>query len=86
MSGWQAMAGAMTRTELSMASLFARYIGLGGVSTAALLADHVGGGGSLSQCEHDLAVLAINERFLEMNLSDRLPYLRDDAPRWRGGG
>ena len=31
--------------------------------------------------EHDLAVLALNERFLELDQTERLPYQLDDTPR-----
>jgi hypothetical protein len=55
-----------------MAALWARYMGLGGVATAAELDDHVVWGGPLSTLEHEVAVHAINERFLELHQPERL--------------
>ena len=71
---WQALAPARQRADLSMAALFIRYVGLGGVASSAQLSAHFSSGGPLSEMEHDVAVQAINERFLELHDPERLPY------------
>ena len=58
-----------------MAALFIRYVGLGGLASSAQLSAHFASGGPLSVMEHDVAVHAINERFLERNDPERLAYL-----------
>ena len=57
-----------------MSALYIRYVGLGGVASSAQLRAHMASGGPLSMMEHDVAVHAINERFLELHDSERLPY------------
>ncbi len=73
---WTALTPALERSGLSMADLYVRYVGLGGSDTRRALTDHLRSGGPMSIAEHDLAVLALNERFIEMNIADRLPYER----------
>ena len=72
--GWRALAPACRRAGLSMAELYIRYVALGGSASSIRFAHHVGGGSALDVDEHDLAVLALNERFLEMEQLERLPY------------
>lgn len=71
---WEALTPARQRAGLSMSELYFRYIALGGSAPSALLAQHFSAGARLPVGEHDLAVLALNERFLEMNAPERLPY------------
>jgi hypothetical protein len=71
---WQALSPAQRRADLSMAALFIRYVGLGGVATSGQLSAHFTSGGPLSAMEHDVAVHAINERFMERHDPERLPY------------
>jgi hypothetical protein len=80
-SAWQDLAPARQRADLSMAALYLRYVALGGGATAAQLGAHVASGGTLAPLEHDIAVHAINERFLELDDPERLPYEAGDAPR-----
>jgi len=49
-------------------------VGLGGLASPAQLSAHFASGGPLSVTEHDVAVHAINERFLELRDPERLPY------------
>jgi hypothetical protein len=63
-----------------MAALFIRYIALGGLASATQLYDHIEWGGPLTNREQDLAAQAINERFLELQSSERLPYHLRLAP------
>ena len=71
---WQALGPARRRADLSMAALYIRYIGLGGLASSAQLSAHLASGAALSVMEHDVAVHAINERFLELHDPERLPY------------
>ncbi len=75
-SAWRALAPARHRARLSLHDLYLRYVGLGGSESADSLARHLSDGTTLDEREHDLAVLALNERFLELNASERLPYAR----------
>jgi hypothetical protein len=78
---WEALGPARLRADLSMAALYIRYVGLGGVASALQLSDHVASGGPLSMTEHDVVVQAINERFLELQNPERLPYEFGDAAK-----
>ena len=80
-TGWEALAPARQRAELSMAELFFRYVALGGSASSALLSSHFSTGVVLAPGEHDLAVLALNERFLELSALERLPYGPWPRPR-----
>lgn len=71
---WQALAPARHRARLSVHELYLRYVALGGSESAESLARHLSQGSPLDDREHDLAVLALNERFLELDVSERLPY------------
>ena len=71
---WQALSPALRRADLSMTALYMRYVGLGGVASSAQLSAHLRTGGPLSVMEHDVAVHAINERFMELHDPERLPY------------
>jgi hypothetical protein len=71
---WRTLAPACLRADLSMPALHLRCIALGGIATLPELTAHFVSGGSLSNTEHDVAVHAINERFLELHDPERLPY------------
>lgn len=71
---WQALGPARQRADLSMAALYIRYIALGGLASSVQLSAHLASGAPLSVMEHDVAVHAINERFLELHDPERLPY------------
>lgn len=73
---WEALTPARQRAGLSMAELYLRYVALGGSVSKGLLSQHFSTGVEVTVGEHDLAVLALNERFLEMNVGERLPYAR----------
>jgi hypothetical protein len=77
---WRALTPARLRAELSMAALYLRYLALGGLASPAQLAAHFASGAPLPALEHDVAVLALNERFLERHDPQRLPYGPADAP------
>ena len=70
------LAAARGRAGLTLGEFYFRYVALGGSASPAALADHVSARGDLSRTEHDLAVLVLNERFLEIDSSERLPYMR----------
>ena len=65
---------ACERTELSMPALHLRCVALGGVASLGDLVAHCTSGEPLSAVDHDIAVHAVNERFLERNDPERLPY------------
>ena len=71
---WQALSPARRRADLSMAALYIRYVALGGLASATQLSAHFASGAPLTVTEHDVAVHAINERFLELHDPERLPY------------
>lgn len=70
-----ALASACGRAEMTRAALFLRYIGLGGLGSSSQVFDHCSGGPFLSVPEHNVLVQAVNERFLEVGNSERLPFL-----------
>jgi hypothetical protein len=74
-TGWELLAPARQRAGLTMPGLYLRYLALGGSATARLLARHFSSGEAITATEHNLAVLALNERFLELNEDERLSYL-----------
>jgi len=76
---WEALTPARHRAGLSMADLYFRYVALGGTASAALLSRHFASG-VLAPDQHDLAVLALNERFLEIDDRERLPYTTSREP------
>ncbi len=69
------LASARSRAQLSMEALYVRYIGLGGLAFSVEVADHCRGRSSLPVPEHNKVVQAINERFLELGNSERVPFL-----------
>ena len=77
---WRALTSARRRADLSMEALYIRYIALGGLASSAQLSAHFASGDPLSAIEHDVAVDAINERFLELHNPERLPYQSGSAP------
>jgi hypothetical protein len=74
--GWEALMPARHRARLSMRELYFRYVALGGSAPYGRLSGHFSTGVDLAADEHDIAVLALNERFLELGASERLPYER----------
>jgi hypothetical protein len=72
--GRRALTPARIRAGLTMQALYMRYIALGGAATEPQLVAHFGNGTRVSSGEHDLAVHALNERFLERGATERLPY------------
>jgi hypothetical protein len=73
---WQLLTPARERAGLSMGELYMRYVALGGSASLAVLRGHCTAGAELSVAEGDLAVLALNERFLELDVAERLSYSR----------
>lgn len=73
--------GACHRADLSLVTLHLRYVALGGVATLAEMSDHMSSGAPLPGAEHDVVVHAINERFLERDDPERLPYEVGGKPR-----
>lgn len=65
---------ARQRAGLTRGGLFLRYIGLGGLGSADQVADHCAGGPFLPIGEHNVLVQALNERFLEVGNTERLPF------------
>ena len=55
--------------------------GVGWPAASTQLSAHFMSGTPVSMMEHDVAVYAINERLLELNDPERLPYEYGDAPR-----
>lgn len=80
-SAWQALAPACRRADLSIVALHLRYVALGGVAPLSTLTAHLASGAPLSAMEHDVAVHAINERFLELDDGERVPYEIARGPR-----
>lgn len=80
-SAWRALAPACQRADLSMVALHLRYVALGGIASLTTLTAHLASGANLSEMEHDVAVHAINERFLELQDGERLPYQVTREPR-----
>ncbi len=72
--GWRALTPARLRARLSAGELYFRYVALGGSAPSVLLSRHCATGGDLALAEHDLVVLALNERFMELHARERLPY------------
>ena len=77
---WTELVPACQRGNLSMAALYVRYVALGGLAPSGQLAAHLASGAPLSPLEHDVAVHAINERFLELDDPERLPYVCRGGP------
>ncbi|MEZ5264241.1 MAG: hypothetical protein R2755_21255 [Acidimicrobiales bacterium] len=73
-AAWRALTPARLRAELSVFELHLRFIALGGYTTLDALSQHCSAGVALAGRKHDLIVLALNERFLELRSSERLPY------------
>ncbi len=63
-----------------MGALYVRYLALGGLATADELAAYFAVGSPIPGIEHDVAVHALNERFLELHNPERLPYRSGPAP------
>ena len=61
--GWRALKPARLRARLSAGELYFRYVALGGSAPSVLLSRHCATGANLALAEHDLVVLALNERW-----------------------
>lgn len=72
---WRRLHPARQRAGLSMTQLYLRYVALGGSAPVAELASHFAAGTELTSNEHNFAVLALNERFLELDDPERLSYV-----------
>lgn len=70
------LATALEQAEMSLRSLWLRYVGLGGTATIAQVDAHIRDETSLDEHQHDVLVHALNERFFEMDLDHPLPYSR----------
>jgi hypothetical protein len=77
---WQALTPARRRAGLSMGALYVRYLALGGIATSDELTAYLAVGSPIPGIEHDVAVHALNERFLELRDPERLPYRSGAAP------
>jgi len=64
---------------LSGWDLWLRYFALGGVATLNEVSRHIYQGDVLGDVQHDVLVLALNERFGELDLDHPVPYLRSLA-------
>lgn len=60
--------------ELSSDDLWLRYFALGGNAMPSEVRDYVRGTREPDRVEHDVVVHAINERYMELDRSERLPY------------
>jgi hypothetical protein len=69
---------AIRRSGLTRPQLWLRYLGLGGIATSIELDSYVRGWGDgpFDDAQHDVVVQAINERFMELGLSNPVPYRR----------
>jgi hypothetical protein len=65
---------ARTRCGLSVGALWSRYFALGGMSTPMELEAALFGALVPGAHDRDLIVLALNERFAELDLGHPLPY------------
>ncbi len=72
---WRTLTPARLRAGLSTWDLYLRYVALGGLATSKMLFGHFSKGAELATNEHNLIVLALNERFLEIDAQERLPYM-----------
>ena len=70
---------AMAEAGLSIPELWLRYFALGGVATLNEVSRHIYQGDVLGDVQHDVLVLALNERFGELDLDHPVPYLRTPA-------
>jgi hypothetical protein len=77
---WQALDPARRRAGLSLGAFHLRYFELGGVASSAELAAYLRSGVPLPAMDHDVAVHALNERFFELRVPERVPYEADAAP------
>jgi hypothetical protein len=73
------MRASMLQAELTLPELWLRYFGLGGTGTELEVEAYIDGGvdGSLDDAQHDVLAHALNERFAELAMDDRVPYVRD---------
>lgn len=64
-------------TGLSQGDLWLRYFALGGRAMPAEVRAYVRGTQTPEGADYDVVVHAINERYMELERSDRLPYSRE---------
>ena len=62
---------------LSSGDLWLRYFALGGNAAPVEVRAHVCGGADLTSAEKDVVIQAINERYMELDRPNRLPYATD---------
>ncbi len=62
---------------LSNGDLWLRYFGLGGSAMPAEVRDYVRGTREPAAIEYDVVAQAINERYMELDRPERLPYARE---------
>jgi hypothetical protein len=72
---------AMAQADLTIPELWLRYFALGGTATASDVRAHVDGERDEAfddddDLQHDTLVQALNERFMELDTGDALPYER----------
>jgi hypothetical protein len=77
---WRSLGLARQRVHLSVPDLHLRYIALGGRATGRQLTDHLATGAELARIERELVVLSLNERFMELGMSERLPFGSGGGP------
>lgn len=65
---------ACQETGLSSGDLWLRYFALGGTATPSEVRNYVRGESSPSRAQYDVVVQAINERYMELDRPNRLPY------------
>lgn len=73
-TAWRALAPARLRASLTMGEFYLRYVAVGGSAAPSLLGRYMATGSPLSVNEHNFAALALNERFMELDAAERLPY------------
>jgi hypothetical protein len=59
---------------LTIGEFWLRYIGLGGTATPAELAAALGGGRGLDRHQYNVAAVALNERFMDLDRDHPVPY------------
>lgn len=69
---------ACDQAQLGGWELWVRYFALGGNAFPADLDRHIAGTRLLNDHEHDVLVLALNEKFQDMDLDHPIPYMRPD--------
>ncbi|MBV8980443.1 MAG: hypothetical protein JO086_06060 [Acidimicrobiia bacterium] len=63
--------------ELSNGDLWLRYFALGGTASPGEVRAYVHGGTHLTRAQNDVVIQAMNERYMELERPNRLPYAAD---------